>query len=119
MSCYFLLELLTVGKSYQNFYFETFHDVSGRLKNFKFTINGLQVDEYFGDREKAVIFYSKAVRLFRFLLVEAPCLILNPPFSLTNSDRYRIENYINALNKSISRSQRMAILNAEDQPRPS
>ncbi|KAH6820177.1 Protein kinase superfamily protein [Perilla frutescens var. hirtella] len=79
------------------------------------------VDEYMGDVESAVIFYSKAVRLFRFLLVEAPCLILNPPFSLTNSDRYRIENYINAIKnrQNISRSQRMAILKADNHSCPS
>ncbi|KAL8517484.1 hypothetical protein ACS0TY_015654 [Phlomoides rotata] len=74
------------------------------------------VDEYMGDMDSAVVFYSKAVRLFRFLLVEASSLILNPPFSLTNLDRYRIENYINTLTnrQSISRSQRMAMLKSED-----
>ncbi|KAL6574679.1 hypothetical protein OROMI_011964 [Orobanche minor] len=75
------------------------------------------VDEYMGDIGSAVIFYSKAACLFTFLLVEAPCLILNPPFSLTNSDRYRIKSYIDVLNnrQSVSRSQRMAIL----KPHPS
>ncbi|KAL0338270.1 UNVERIFIED_CONTAM: Serine/threonine-protein kinase ATG1c [Sesamum angustifolium] len=75
------------------------------------------VDEYMGDVETAVVFYSKAVRLLLFLLKEAPCLIVNPPFSLTNSDRYRIQNYIDVLNnrQSISRSQRMVVLKAEDQ----
>ncbi|KAI3474139.1 hypothetical protein Pfo_028927 [Paulownia fortunei] len=79
------------------------------------------VDECMGDIQRAVIRYEKAVQLLLFLLVEAPCLILNPPFSLTNSDRYRIKNYIDVLNNrlSISRSQRMAILKAEDQPLPS
>ncbi|KAI3474134.1 hypothetical protein Pfo_028922 [Paulownia fortunei] len=79
------------------------------------------VDECMGDIQSAVICYAKAVQLLLFLLVEAPCLILNPPFSLTNSDRYRIKNYIDVLNNrlSISRSQRMAILKAEDQPLPS
>lgn len=91
------------------------------LEGFLFTVDWLQVDEYMGDAESAVIFYSKAVRLFRFLLVEAPCLILNPPFSLTNSDRYRIENYINAIRnrQNVSRSQRMAILKGEIRPSPS
>ncbi|KAI3474416.1 hypothetical protein Pfo_029277 [Paulownia fortunei] len=81
----------------------------------------VQVDECMGDIQSAVICYAKAVQLLLFLLVEAPCLILNPPFSLTNSDRYRIKNYIDVLNNrlSISRSQRMAILKAEDQPLPS
>ncbi|KAK4478527.1 hypothetical protein RD792_014007 [Penstemon davidsonii] len=75
------------------------------------------VDEYMGDIENAVVFYSKAVLLLLFLLVEAPSLILNPPFSLTNSDRYRIQNYIDVLNnrQSISRSQRMALFKTEDQ----
>ncbi|KAL6508009.1 hypothetical protein OROGR_024204 [Orobanche gracilis] len=70
------------------------------------------VDEYMGDIGSAVILYSKAACLFTFLLVEAPCLILNPPFSLTNSDRYRIKSYIDVLNnrQSVSRSQRMAVL---------
>ncbi|KAK6120326.1 hypothetical protein DH2020_046017 [Rehmannia glutinosa] len=78
------------------------------------------VDEYMGDIESAAIFYSRAVCLLLFLLVEAPSLILNPPFSLTNSDRYRIKNYIDVLNnrQNISLSQRMAILKTENQPCP-
>ncbi|KAG5550299.1 hypothetical protein RHGRI_015305 [Rhododendron griersonianum] len=73
-----------------------------------------KVDEYMGDTENAAVHYSKAVRLLVFLLVEAPSLILNPPFSLTNSDRYRLRNYIDVLNnrQSHSRSQRMALLQA-------
>ncbi|CAL5335000.1 unnamed protein product [Camellia sinensis] len=68
------------------------------------------VDEYMG----------KAVRLLVFLLVEAPSLILNPPFCLTESDRYRLRNYIDVLNnrQSHSRSQRMALLKSEDQQCP-
>ncbi|CAA2982581.1 serine threonine- kinase ATG1c-like isoform X1 [Olea europaea subsp. europaea] len=75
------------------------------------------VDEYMGYTESAVIFYSKAVCLLVFILVEAPCLILNPPFSLTNTERYRIQNYIDALiNRENSlRSQRMALFKHEDQ----
>ncbi|XP_009796102.1 serine/threonine-protein kinase ATG1c-like isoform X1 [Nicotiana tabacum] len=75
------------------------------------------VDEYMGRTENAVVFYSKAVRLLKFLQVEAPSLILNPPFSLTNSDRYRLQNYIDVLNnrQSVSRSQMMALLKCEDQ----
>ncbi|KAG6434352.1 hypothetical protein SASPL_105982 [Salvia splendens] len=78
------------------------------------------VDEYMGDIGNAVVFYSKAARLLQFILVEAPCLILNPPFSLTSSDRYRIKNYIDVLNnrQSISRSQRMALFKAADDGRP-
>lgn len=73
-----------------------------------------------GDTENAAVHYSKAVRLLVFLLVEAPSLILNPPFSLTNSDRYRLRNYIDVLNnrQSHSRSQRMALLQGEDQQCP-
>ena len=51
-----------------------------------------------GDVESAVSFYSKAVHLLVFLLVEAPSLILNPPFYLTNSDHYRLRTYIDILN---------------------
>ncbi|XP_058215222.1 serine/threonine-protein kinase ATG1c-like isoform X2 [Rhododendron vialii] len=78
------------------------------------------VDEYMGDTENAAVRYSKAVHLLVFLLVEAPSLILNPPFSLTNSDRHRLRNYIDVLNnrQSHSRSQRMALLQGEDQQCP-
>ncbi|KAK9714168.1 hypothetical protein RND81_06G076200 [Saponaria officinalis] len=69
------------------------------------------VDELMGDIDSAASSYSKAVRLLIFLLVEAPSLILNPPFSLTNSDRFRLRNYINILNdrQGVSRSQRLAV----------
>ncbi|EXB36713.1 Serine/threonine-protein kinase ATG1 [Morus notabilis] len=78
------------------------------------------VDELMGDMERATTFYSKGVRLLVFLLVEAPSLILNPPFSLTSSDRYRLRTYIDILKKrqGYSRSQRMAILKCEDQQCP-
>ncbi|XP_068341878.1 serine/threonine-protein kinase ATG1c-like isoform X2 [Pyrus communis] len=78
------------------------------------------VDELMGNMESAAVFYTKAVRLLVFLLVEAPSLILNPPFSLTNSDRYRLRNYIGILNnrQGYSRSQRMAILKGEEQQCP-
>ncbi|XP_076910352.1 serine/threonine-protein kinase ATG1c-like isoform X1 [Bidens hawaiensis] len=70
------------------------------------------VDEYMGHTDKAAGFYSKAVRLLSFVLVEAPSLILNPPFSITNSDRYRLRTYIDVLNnrQSHSRSQRITLL---------
>lgn len=70
-----------------------------------------------GDMESAASLYSRAVRLLVFLLVEAPSLILNPPFSLTNSDRYRLRTYIDVLNnrQGFSRSQRMAILKNDGQ----
>ncbi|PPE02359.1 hypothetical protein ES288_D12G098300v1 [Gossypium darwinii] len=48
------------------------------------------VHELMGDMESAALLYSKAERLLVFLLVEAPSLILNPSFPLTNSDRYRL-----------------------------
>jgi len=75
-----------------------------------------QVEELMGEMESAAALYSKAVRLLVFLLVEGPSLILNPPFSLTNSDRYRLRNYIDILNnrQGYSRSQRMTLLKCED-----
>jgi len=78
------------------------------------------VDEYMGDAENAAVYYSKAVQLLVFLLVEAPSLDLIPPFSLTNSDRYRIHTYVNVLSnrQSHSKSQRMALLKCEDQQPP-
>ncbi|XP_068643922.1 serine/threonine-protein kinase ATG1c-like [Aristolochia californica] len=79
------------------------------------------VDELMGDMESAINLYSKAVRLLSFLLVEAPSLILNPPFSLTNSDRFRLRSYIDVLNnrQSYSMSQRVAFLRNDVQPSPS
>ncbi|KAL3717107.1 hypothetical protein ACJRO7_008651 [Eucalyptus globulus] len=59
------------------------------------------VDELMGETETAKSLYSNAVQLLLFLLVEAPSLQLNPPFSLTNSDRYRLRNYINILKNRI------------------
>ncbi|XP_021677100.2 serine/threonine-protein kinase ATG1c isoform X2 [Hevea brasiliensis] len=56
------------------------------------------VAELMREMESASFLYSKAVRLFVFLLAEAPSLIFNPPFSLTNSDRYRLRTYIHILN---------------------
>ncbi|XP_020233047.1 serine/threonine-protein kinase ATG1c [Cajanus cajan] len=74
------------------------------------------VEELMGEMESAAALYSKAVRLLVFLLVEGPSLILNPPFSLTNSDRYRLRNYIDILNnrQGFSRSQRMTLLKCDD-----
>lgn len=73
------------------------------------------VEELMGDVGSAAALYSKAVRLLLFLLVEAPSLILNPPFSLTNSDRYRLRSYIDILNnrQGYSRSQRMTLLKCD------
>ncbi|KAK7350054.1 hypothetical protein VNO77_08119 [Canavalia gladiata] len=74
------------------------------------------VEELMGEMESAAALYAKAVRLLVFLLVEGPSLILNPPFSLTNSDRYRLRNYIDILNnrQGYSRSQRMTLLKCDD-----
>ncbi|KAA3463816.1 serine/threonine-protein kinase ATG1c-like [Gossypium australe] len=76
------------------------------------------VDELMGDMESAALLYSKAERLLVFLLVEAPSLILNPPFSLTNSDRYRLRTYIDFLRnrQGYSRSQMTDLLKCKDQP---
>ncbi|KAI4356524.1 hypothetical protein L6164_000542 [Bauhinia variegata] len=74
------------------------------------------VEELMDNLESAAALYSKAVRLLSFLLVEAPSLILNPPFSLTNTDRYRLRTYIDILNnrQGYSRSQRMTLLKCDD-----
>lgn len=68
------------------------------------------------DIDRAAILYAKAVRLLYFLLVEAPSLIVNPPFSLTNSDRLRLRSYIEILSSRQSqfRSQRMALLKGDN-----
>ncbi|XP_068668773.1 serine/threonine-protein kinase ATG1b-like [Aristolochia californica] len=81
----------------------------------------VSVDELMGDMESAISLYAKAVRLLSFLLVEASSLILNPPFSLTNSDRFRVGSYIDVLNnrQCYSMSQRLAFLRNDDQPSPS
>ncbi|XP_022145610.1 serine/threonine-protein kinase ATG1c-like isoform X3 [Momordica charantia] len=78
------------------------------------------VEEVLGEMESAAGLYSKAAQLLVFLLVEAPSLILNPPFPLTNSDRYRLRNYIDILNnrQGYVRSQRVALLKCENQQSP-
>ncbi|GMH26521.1 hypothetical protein Nepgr_028364 [Nepenthes gracilis] len=74
------------------------------------------VDELMGDVESAASLYSKASRLLVFLLTEAPCLVINPPFSLTNLDRLRLRRYVNILNdrQGHSRSQRIALLKPDE-----
>ncbi|XP_038905361.1 serine/threonine-protein kinase ATG1c-like [Benincasa hispida] len=78
------------------------------------------VEELMGEMESAAALYSKAAQLLVFLLVEAPSLILNPPFSLTNSDRFRLQNYIDILynRQGYLRSQRLALLKCESQQSP-
>ncbi|KAK1312050.1 CBL-interacting serine/threonine-protein kinase 11 [Acorus calamus] len=75
------------------------------------------VEELMDNMESAAALYTKAVRLLSFLLIEAPSLILNPPFSLTSSDRFRLRTYIDILNnrQGQSRSHRMAMLKCDDQ----
>ena len=93
------------------------HSFSFVMIMFQFVLDFWQVDELMGNMERAEASYSKAVQLLGFLLVEAPSLILNPPFSLTSSDRYRLRNYIDILNnrQGYSRSQQMDMLKCEDQ----
>uniref|UniRef100_A0A0E0KBS3 Protein kinase domain-containing protein n=1 Tax=Oryza punctata TaxID=4537 RepID=A0A0E0KBS3_ORYPU len=56
------------------------------------------VDEMMGKSASAMVLYSKAVSILRFLLTEAPSLALNPPLSLTRDDRRRLRTYIEAVN---------------------
>ncbi|CAL0306035.1 unnamed protein product [Lupinus luteus] len=76
------------------------------------------VEELMGEMESAASLYSKAIRLLVFLLVEASTLILNPPFSLTRSDRHRLQNYVDLLNirHDYTRSQRMELPKCDDSP---
>lgn len=71
------------------------------------------VDEMMKNVERAEARYSKAGCLLHFLLVEAPSLTLNPPLSLTNSDRYRLHTFIDIINNRHrqSQSQRVTLLN--------
>ncbi|XP_047316459.1 serine/threonine-protein kinase ATG1c-like [Impatiens glandulifera] len=79
------------------------------------------VDECMGDMQNAAILYSKATCLLAFLLVDAQSLILNPPFSLTSTERYRLQNYMDIINnrESYSKSQFTTLLNCDDQLRSS
>jgi serine/threonine-protein kinase ULK2 len=65
-----------------------------------------------GNTERALSRYCRAVSLLRFLLVEAPMLDLNPPFSLIQTDRYRLRSYIEVLNGRLGQlcSQRQAVV---------
>lgn len=76
----------------------------------------IQVDEMMENTERAAARYSKSICLLRFLLVEASSLVLNPPVSLTNSDRYRLRSYIDIISnrRGQSRSQRVDLLKCED-----
>ncbi|VAH89222.1 unnamed protein product [Triticum turgidum subsp. durum] len=63
------------------------------------------VVEMMGKAAVAMSRYTKAICLLRFLLIEAPSLALNPPLSLTRSDRHRLRSYIEALNARLSQLQ--------------
>ncbi|XP_020573156.1 serine/threonine-protein kinase ATG1c-like isoform X2 [Phalaenopsis equestris] len=55
------------------------------------------VDEMMKNMERAEDRYSKAACLLHFLLAEAPSLVLNPPLSLTSSDRFRLRTYFDMI----------------------
>ncbi|XP_041000278.1 serine/threonine-protein kinase ATG1a isoform X2 [Juglans microcarpa x Juglans regia] len=61
------------------------------------------VDEYMKNKERAAALYSKALLLLSFIVREATCLPLNPPFSLTDADKKRIQQYIINLQSHQSR----------------
>ncbi|XP_062210718.1 serine/threonine-protein kinase ATG1c-like isoform X2 [Phragmites australis] len=63
------------------------------------------VDEMVGKAAVAMTWYMKAVSILRFLLIEAPSLALNPPLTLTVSDRHRLRTYIEALNTRLGQLQ--------------
>ncbi|CAL4930313.1 unnamed protein product [Urochloa decumbens] len=63
------------------------------------------VDEMFGKAADAMMGYKRAVSMLRFLLIEAPSLALNPPLTLTRSDRHRLRTYIEALNTRLGQMQ--------------
>uniref|UniRef100_A0A2P2N6H5 Uncharacterized protein n=1 Tax=Rhizophora mucronata TaxID=61149 RepID=A0A2P2N6H5_RHIMU len=55
------------------------------------------VDEYMKNMDSAAVSYSKAMLLFSFIVGEATCLPLNPPFSLTPANKKQIQGYITDL----------------------
>ncbi|KAK3147699.1 hypothetical protein QOZ80_3BG0285710 [Eleusine coracana subsp. coracana] len=63
------------------------------------------VDEMMGKAAVAISLYMRAVSMLRFLLIEAPFLALNPPLTLTRSDRHRLRTYIEALNTRLGQLQ--------------
>uniref|UniRef100_A0A0A9DSC4 Uncharacterized protein n=2 Tax=Arundo donax TaxID=35708 RepID=A0A0A9DSC4_ARUDO len=65
----------------------------------------LQVDEMMGKAAVAMSRYMKSVSMLSFLLIEAPSLVLNPPLTLTRSDRHRLRTYIEALNTRLGQLQ--------------
>lgn len=65
------------------------------------------MEELFGAMDNAAALYLKSTTLLSFILVEASSLELNPPFSLSISDRQRLHRYIDCLtqqNQSIAHS---------------
>ncbi|XP_020216599.1 serine/threonine-protein kinase ATG1a [Cajanus cajan] len=55
------------------------------------------VDEYMENRDRAAASYSKAMLLLSFIVGEAENLPLNPPFSLIDTNKERILQYIHRL----------------------
>jgi serine/threonine-protein kinase ULK2 len=58
-----------------------------------------------GKAAVSISLYMRAVSMLRFLLIEAPLLALNPPLTLTRSDRHRLRTYIEALNTRLGQLQ--------------
>ncbi|XP_024515761.1 serine/threonine-protein kinase ATG1c [Selaginella moellendorffii] len=56
------------------------------------------VEELMGNVANASVAYGKAVTFLYFLLVEGPCLQLNPPLALTLGDRQRLKRYADMIN---------------------
>lgn len=72
--------------------------------------------ELFGAMDNAAALYLKSTTILSFILVEASSLELNPPFSLSISDRQRLRRYIDCLthqNQSIAHSR--VFVQREDQ----
>nr|CAB3501299.1 unnamed protein product [Digitaria exilis] len=63
------------------------------------------VDEMFGRAAHAMTGYTRAVSMLQFLLIEAPSLAVNPPLTLTRSDRQRLRSYIEAINTRLGQIQ--------------
>ncbi|XP_042422063.1 serine/threonine-protein kinase ATG1a-like [Zingiber officinale] len=63
------------------------------------------VEELMGQLSKAAASYSKAITYLTFVMVEATQLPLNPPFSLSSSDRQRLCRYVSNLRTRLNKSQ--------------
>lgn len=58
-----------------------------------------------GQLSKAAASYSKAITYLTFVMVEATQLPLNPPFSLSSSNRQRLCWYVENLSTRLNKSQ--------------